>query len=173
MFRRKTGKNISSNSAVKVSSNVTQLGCNCTQLTWLYRQRPHVVTRQLCSVQWCSCLGDVVRIVPNIKKKTAVIHFSDHKGAKQAKKNGKIVNQSIAPIGHIFYCQSPPHSKAARKVPSDPEVKAELAGMSGGSQEQFSMKPVRPVVRKKVFSMTKALQSSAEVIRNYLDSIKS
>ena len=63
MFRRKTGKNISSNSAVKVSSNVTQLGCNCTQLTWLYRQRPHVVTRQLCSVQWCSCLGDVVRIV--------------------------------------------------------------------------------------------------------------
>ena len=40
-------------------------------------------------------------------------------------------------------------------------MRAELAVMSGGSEELFASKPARPLVKKKVFSMTRALQTSA------------
>ena len=126
---------------------------------------PDVINKSTILGKHFGKFGEVLRIVPNLKKKTAVVHFSDHKAARLAKKNGKIVNQSVAPIGHIFFCQSSPNTKAARKT-SEEDVSAELSAMAGGDNElpQFAVKPVRPlpIKKKKIFSMTKALQSAAE-----------
>ena len=124
-------------------------------------QVPDVVNKTAILAKHFNKFGEVVKVVPSIRRKTAVVHFSEHKGAKAAKKSGKIVNPSIPPIGHIYYCQSSPGSKSSRRPQSgESEVSAELAVMSGGSEELFASKPARPLVKKKVFSMTRALQTS-------------
>ena len=125
---------------------------------------PDVINKKAILSKHFAKFGEVVNVLPNLKKKTALVHFSDHKAAKMAKKNGKPVSQKVPPIGHIFYYQSSPNAKTARKT-SEEEVSAELGAMSGGSSEVplFAVKPVRPLpVKKKIFSMTKALQSAAE-----------
>ena len=79
-------------------------------------QVPDVVNKTAILAKHFNKFGEVVKVVPSIRRKTAVVHFSEHKGAKAAKKSGKIVNPSIPPIGHIYYCQSSPGSKTARET---------------------------------------------------------
>ena len=49
----------------------------------------------------------------------------------------------------------------------DPEISAAMAVMSGMREELFASEPTSPLVRKKVFSMTRAMETSAgEEIEN-------
>lgn len=50
-----------------------------------------------------SKFGKIVKLLVNLKKATATIHFEDHKSAKKAKEKGHTINAQIPPIGAIFY----------------------------------------------------------------------
>ena len=62
-----------------------------------------------------SKFGQLVKVVSITKKKTAVIHFTDHSSAKAAKSKGKFVDAFDETIGNIIYSQSSP-SRLKRKA---------------------------------------------------------
>lgn len=88
-----------------------------------------------------SKFGDVTRVFPNTNKKTAIVHFLDHKSAKAAKARGKTVHPKIPPIGNIFYTQSSPGSKSRKRststAPPPADVDDELAAMQGTADSSF------------------------------------
>lgn len=86
-----------------------------------------------------SKFGEVLKVVPNLRRKSATVHFADHRGAKAAKHRGKVVSPKVAAIGEIFYSQKSPGGGGAVKTTtgrqllrraenqgSDMEIKQEL-----------------------------------------------
>jgi len=118
---------------------------------------PDVINKTVILSKHFSKFGEVTRVFPNLKKKTAIIHFTDHKSAKLAKSKGKIVNPKVPPIGHIFYSQSSPGKSKIKRPEKRSEVEEELASM-GGSTE-FNIEKSEPIAKKKTFRITKAINA--------------
>jgi len=103
-----------------------------------------------------SKFGDVTRVFPNTTKKSAIVHFLDHKSAKAAKARGKTVHPKIPPIGNIFYTQSSPGSKSRKRststAPLGPpgDVDDELAAMQGTQDSSFGAPPSAQFTSKPV-----------------------
>lgn len=124
---------------------------------------PDVINKTNVLKKHFSKFGEVTRVFPNLKKKTAIIHFTDHKSAKLAKSKGKMVNPALPPISHIFYSQSSPGSKSkVRSSDNQSELNAELEAMGGvGAGLPFDMERPKPLAKKKIFSITKAITATA------------
>ena len=144
-------------------------------------QVPDAVNNQLRLTKHFSRYGTVTKVTPNMRKKTAIIHFSEHKSAKLAKEKGKVLNPMVPPIGHIFYSQISPGKGRIRRTTSKSEViilltimffnilcktkvltvfccqiNSEAESESVRVKALFSSLPLK----KKTFSITKALTSS-------------
>eukprot|EP00092_Neocalanus_flemingeri_P027091 GFUD01029377.1.p1 GENE.GFUD01029377.1~~GFUD01029377.1.p1 ORF type:complete len:2023 (+),score=566.09 GFUD01029377.1:57-6125(+) len=135
-------------------SNITSILCEVV---------PDVINKNVILTKHFSKFGEVTRVYANLKKKTATIHFKDHKSAKLAKSKGKMVNPALPPIGHIFYSQSSPGSKSKARLQrssSRADLDAELVAMGGtGAGNPLDMERPKPLPKKKIFSITKALNA--------------
>lgn len=72
--------------------------------------------------------GNVNKVVVNLKKSTAIVHFDDHKSAKKAKEKGQSINPQIPSIGAIFYRRVKNAGlapEASANEPATEEVKVE------------------------------------------------
>ena len=69
--------------------------------------------------------GEVVNVLPNLKKKTALVHFSDHKAAKMAKNFGQSVSseQVIKKINYGLAKIALQTAAEERSTPAEPETK--------------------------------------------------
>lgn len=83
------------------------------------------------------------------QKGSAIIHFTEHKSAKQAKELGKVVNPRIPPIGQIFYSQVSP-GKGRRPTKSDDKEDSQNPDIP------LQSKPLK----RATFSITKALKTT-------------
>jgi hypothetical protein len=74
---------------------------------------PDLVNNTAVLTKHFSKFGEVLKVVANLRRKSATVHFKDHRAAKTAKLRGKIVSPKVAPIGEIFYTQKSPGGGAA------------------------------------------------------------
>ena len=78
---------------------------------------PDIINSSDILLQHFSMFGEVVKVVPNTRKKSATVHFTDHAGAKAAKIKGKNVEDFKEVIGNIIYSQASP-KRMKRKTPN-------------------------------------------------------
>ena len=52
---------------------------------------PAEVNKAAIMMEHFSQFGEVVKVVPNVKKSTCLVHFADHAAAKTAKAKGKML----------------------------------------------------------------------------------
>ena len=119
-------------------------------------QVPDEINNSAVLTKHFSQFGNLSRVVPNTRKKTAIVHFQDHASAKLAKAKGKIVEDSL--IGHIFYSQSSPRSKLKRKAATEEDQDKDGAGV--GIFTKPSKKMVKPA------AMSQNIDSSNEFSSN-------
>jgi hypothetical protein len=78
--------------------------------------------------------GRVTKILVNLKKFSATVHFEDHKSAKKAKEKGLMISAKIPPIGAIFYTRTRKSSEmiasSSGRISVEPEVEDELSSMA-------------------------------------------
>ena len=77
---------------------------------------PVVINKQDMLSKHFSKFGDVVNVVCNVKRKTATVTFTDHRGARKAKEKGKKIVSSLPPISISYSQQSPRGDKVKSRV---------------------------------------------------------
>ena len=77
---------------------------------------PVVINKQDMLSKHFSKFGDVVNVVCNVKRKTATVTFTDHRGARKAKEKGKKIVSSLPPISITYSQQSPRGDKVKSRV---------------------------------------------------------
>ena len=77
---------------------------------------PGVVNKQDMLTKHFSKFGDVVNVVCNVKRKSATVTFTDHRGARKAKEKGKKVVSTLPPISISYSQQSPRGDKVKSRL---------------------------------------------------------
>ena len=77
---------------------------------------PGVVNKQDMLTKHFSKFGDVVNVVCNVKRKSATVTFTDHRGARKAKEKGKKVVSTLPPINISYSQQSPRGDKVKSRL---------------------------------------------------------
>lgn len=77
---------------------------------------PVVVNKQDMLTKHFSKFGDVVNVVCNVKRKSATVTFTDHRGARKAKEKGKKVVSTLPPMNISYSQQSPRGDKVKSRL---------------------------------------------------------
>ena len=77
---------------------------------------PGVVNKQEMLMKHFSKFGDVVNVLCNVKRKSATVTFTDHRGARKAKEKGKKIVSTLPPISISYSQQSPRGDKVRPRI---------------------------------------------------------
>ena len=120
---------------------------------------PDLVNNSAILTKHFAKFGPVLKVVPCLRRKSATVHFADHRAAKAAKLRGKVVSAKVAPIGEIFYTQKSPGGGA--RAGRQPVMGRRTAENAGGTEVNAELGRKSPLEVDRLGALQRALQDSS------------